>query len=121
MQQPHAAALNVPFALAPGRAFANAPFYYQTFVGLKLWEQGTKALSSPYDVDSNCTVMFIEELKQRSIAMGWQKHVLTIPVPQPGGHTIANRSLLSHYGLISMDNIHEHALTYVSTEGSWST
>ena len=52
--------------------------------------------------------------------MGWQKHVLTILVPQPGRLDITNPSLLSHYGLISMDNIHEHALTYVSTEGSQS-
>ena len=117
-QHSHAAAINIPFALAPGQAFADAPLDYQTSVGLKLWEQGTKALPSFYDVDPNGTVTFIEELKQQSIAMGWQKHVLTIPVPEPGRLNIINRPLLSHYGLISMDNIQEHALTYVSTEGS---
>ena len=41
VQQPHTAALNVPFALVPGLAFANAPLDYQTSVRLKLWEQGT--------------------------------------------------------------------------------
>ena len=118
VQHLHAAALNVPFALAPGQAFADAPLDYQTSMGLKLWEQGTKALLSSYDVDSNGTVTFIEELKQRSITMGWQKHVLTIPVPQPGRLHITNCSLLSHNELIFMDNIHKPALTHVSTEGS---
>ena len=117
-QQPHTAAPNIPFALSPDQAFADAPLDYQTSMRLKLWEQGTKALPSSYDVDSKGTVTFIEELKQQSIAIGWQKYVLTIPVPQPGHLTIINQSLLSHYGLISMDNIHEYALTYVSTDGS---
>ena len=52
--------------------------------------------------------------------MGCKKHVLTILVPQTGWFPAINRSLLSHYGLISMDNICEHALTYVSTDGSQS-
>ena len=120
MQQPHAVAFNVPFALAPGQTFAGTLLDDQTSMGLKLWEQGTKALPSPYDVDSNDTVTFIEEIKQQSITMGWQKHALTIPVFQPSQLTITNSSLLSHYGLISMDNIREHALTDVSTKGSQS-
>ena len=64
MQHHHAAVLKVPFTLAHGQAFADAPLDYQTSMGLKLWEQGTKALPSSYDVDSNGTVTFIEELKQ---------------------------------------------------------
>ena len=114
-QQPHAAAPNVPFALAPGQAFINALLDYQTCMGLKLWDKGTKALPLSYDVNSKSTVTFIEELIQQSIAMDWQIHVLTIPVPQPRNLTLTNQPLLSHYGLITMNNIHEHAPTYVST------
>ena len=52
--------------------------------------------------------------------MGRQKHVLTIPIPQTVHLPVVNQSLLSHYGLISIENIHKHALTYVSTDGSQS-
>ena len=61
-------------------------------------------------MDSNDTVTFTKEQKQLAIAMGWTAPVLTIPVPQPG-HAI-NYSLFSQYGLISVDNIHKHTLTY---------
>ena len=111
---------NVPFALVPDHAFANSPLDYQTSVGLKLWEQGTKALLSSYNLDSNGTVTFIEELKQWAIPMGWTTHVLTISVRQPGWAPAIKCPLLSQYGLISVDNICKYTLTYVSAQGSWS-
>ena len=58
----------IPFALAPGHAFQNAPLNFETSVGLKIWEQRTKPLPTSYEVDSNGTVTFIEELKQRANA-----------------------------------------------------
>ena len=53
----------VPFAQVPGCAFQNAPLNFETSVGLKISEQGTKPLPTFYEVDSNGTVTFIEELK----------------------------------------------------------
>ena len=60
----------VPFILAPGWVFQNAPLNFETSVGLKIWEHGTEPLPTSYKVDSNGTVTFIEEIKQRANAMG---------------------------------------------------
>ena len=59
----------LPFALTLNHAFLNTPLNFETSVGLKIWEHGTKPLPTSYKVDSNGTVIFIEELKQWANAM----------------------------------------------------
>ena len=67
-QQPQPQA--VPFSIEPGRAFPNLPLNYESSIGLKIWEQRIKPLSTSWDVDSEGTVTFCEELSQRVTAMG---------------------------------------------------
>ena len=45
--------------------------------------------------------------------MEWQTNVINITVAQPDQAPAINHSLLTHYGLISIENIRAHALTYI--------
>ena len=47
--------------------------------------------------------------------MGWQTNVLTTPVAQSDQALAINHPLLTQYGLISIQDIRAHALTYVMT------
>ena len=71
-------------------------------------------------MNSNGTVIFIEELKQQAIAMGWITHVFTILIPQPDCTPSINCPFFSQYGLILVNKICQHTLTNVSAKGSQS-
>ena len=61
------------FATSPGVADADQLIDYTTKRGASLYEQGTKALATPFDLKSNQVVIFQKELKDRASMMGWNQ------------------------------------------------
>jgi hypothetical protein len=61
------------FATSPGVADVDQLIDYTTKCGASLYEQGTKALATPFDLKSNQVVIFQKELKDRASMMGWNQ------------------------------------------------
>ena len=61
------------FATSPGVADVDQLIDYTTKRGASLYEQGTKALATPFDLKSNQVVIFQKELKDRASMMGWNQ------------------------------------------------
>eukprot|EP00804_Cyclotella_cryptica_P000308 CCRYP_010230-RA/>CCRYP_010230-RA protein AED:0.47 eAED:0.47 QI:0/-1/0/1/-1/1/1/0/170 len=76
-QAPPAAAAppvtTVAFATSPGVAAVEELIDYTTKHGANLYEQGTKALGTPFSMKASQVVIFEKELQDRASMMGWDK------------------------------------------------
>jgi hypothetical protein len=102
---------NVPrFALNPADLNQNF-FDYTTTEGRKHFERATEPLDIPYDGSSKGLNMFIHQVKSKASVCGWTNSIMTMPtVANPH----INLSLLVHYGQLTLDDVHAHALTYIN-------
>jgi hypothetical protein len=107
-----------PGALANVQRFALNPadlnqnfFDYTTTEGRKHFERATELLDIPYDGSSKGLNMFIHQIKSKASVCGWTNSIMTMPtVANPH----INLSLLVHYGQLTLDDVHAHALTYIN-------
>jgi hypothetical protein len=108
---PPGALANVPrFALNPADLNQNF-FDYTTTEGRKHFERATEPLDTPYDGSSKGLNMFIHQIKSKASVCGWTNSIMTMPtVANPH----INLSLLVHYGQLTLDDVHAHALTYIN-------
>lgn len=98
------------FALAPALV-DNGIIDYATPEGVKLYKSATQALPKEFDCRIEGLKIFLSQLKDRAREYGWTP-ILEIPIDAAQPH--ANlRSLLTEYGRISLQQVQEHAETYV--------
>ena len=110
------AVLPVVFALAPGLQ-DNTIIDYGTTAGRKLYEGAVTSLytsgEDKYDGEEGSLHNFCLKGVNHADAYGWEDvHMVPIDPTNPDDLL----SLWTEYGLISMEAIHDHVLTYVSTQ-----
>jgi len=110
------AVLPVVFALAPGLQ-DNTIIDYGTTAGRKLYEGAVTSLytsgEDKYDGEEGSLHNFCLKGVNHADAYGWEDvHMVPIDPTNPDDLL----SLWTEYGLISMEALHDHVLTYVSTQ-----
>jgi hypothetical protein len=102
------------FLLVPGED--NAVVDYATAAGKKQFHSMIAALDEPYDLSEENLKIFLDDIHTRSVEAGWNQ-ILQIPSPPlPNGQPGPVHDLLTQYGIISMDRIRAHAMTYVNAQ-----
>jgi len=61
----------VVFASTPAMVNHKDLINYQSKTGVMVYDEGRKALTTPFDMKSNGTIVYITELQARCIKMGW--------------------------------------------------
>ena len=104
----------------PIAAFARTPalanmglLNYGTSEGMKIFNSATEGLSTKYNGNTNDMHVFLKNVRERAHSFGWNS-ILDIPNEGEGGGT---KNLIDHYGLITLETIQQHALTYESALG----
>ena len=59
------------FAATPAMVDHEQIIDYKTKTGVMVYDEGCKALTTPFDMKSNGTVVFITELQAKCVKMGW--------------------------------------------------
>ena len=93
----------VTFATSPGVAAVEELIDYTTKHGASLYEQGTKALGTPFSMKATQVVIFEKELQDRASMMGWDKGAQNIlEFTNKDGRQI---SLIAEYGQIDAETL----------------
>jgi len=108
---------NFVFALAP--ALVNqGPIDYSTADGIKLWRAGIEPLAKElFTLKLHKFKLFLATLTNQAMTYGWE-NILDVPIDVvvPAGPT---RSLLTHYGQITLKRVRAHATTYANAQ-TWA-
>jgi hypothetical protein len=93
----------VSFATSPSVAAIEDLIDYTTKHGASLYEQGTKALGTPFNMKSSQVVIFEKELQDRASMMGWDQGAQNIlRFTNKDGRQI---SLIAEYGQIDAETL----------------
>lgn len=112
---PVAAAVVAPqFALAPGVHGAAAFIDYGTSEGLKLYKAMKTPIDNLFDCSPRKLKVFLSALGDRAGEYGWD-NVLDVP-EDVNNPAVNRRNLLTEYGRISLDQVTDHANTYVAQQ-----
>jgi hypothetical protein len=97
-----------PIPTHPGGLDEGATYFtYESPKERKYFEKATEGLDIKYDGSAKGLLMFVTDVEQKANMFGWKK-ILSIP-------TAAGLfSLLTHYGQITIADIHIHAYTYMN-------
>ena len=101
-------AIPTPFALVPG-AVTNAPLDFNKQSEAKLFHRGSQGLEPKFDLKEGNLHIFLAKLKEHARIYNWDD---ILEVPDTGA---VARNLISHYGMVSIENCTAHARTYVNT------
>jgi len=105
---------NFVFVLSP--ALINpGPINYSTKEGIKLWRGAIKPLTKElFTLEPHRFKLFISTLTKQTMVYGWD-NILNIPVDMAvqGRPT---HSLLTHYGQVTLQQVKDHAATYLNTQ-----
>jgi len=105
---------NFVFALVPAWVDPG-PIDYSTTDGIKLWRARIEPLAKePFMLNAHKFKLFLTTLSDRAMTYGWGS-ILDIPIDTaiPAGPT---RSMLSHYGQITLQQIRDHATIYANAQ-----
>jgi hypothetical protein len=102
-------AAQVPFALSPALV-TNEVINYSTSVGQKLYNAAVESLQDPDVGGEEGLHIFLEQLKTRAECMGWMT-ILDLPPDLAQLGEVVN--VISNYGQLSLQQIRDHAATYV--------
>jgi len=105
---------NFIFALSPA-LINQGPIDYSTAKGIKLWRGAIKPLAKElFTLEAHRFKLFLSTLTERTMVYGWE-NILNIPVDaavQAG----ATHLLLTHYGQVTLQQVKDHAATYLNTQ-----
>jgi hypothetical protein len=102
-----AAATNPPkFTLHPGDGAVSAPWDFTTGDGLKLFINGTKALTPVFDGKQTTLHQFLFMIRERANNFGWS---MVLDVQDSGG---IKRDGTTEYGALTHQNILDQAMIY---------
>jgi hypothetical protein len=105
------------FTLAPALANTATYLVLTSSTGAKHFKgTTTEPLSAqPFDfTDPSDLQVFLDLALKKSQVWGWNT-IFTIPVTNPVTATTTSRNLLSEYGMISLESVTAHVLTYYAT------
>ena len=99
------------FALGPGCSHAVLNFDEPNTgaTATKLYNKAISPLEGKFDGEANNFAVFLASVRDRARRFNWQR-LITVPI-----NDVTTRNLLTHYGLVSLDNTRTHAMTYVNT------
>lgn len=97
------------FSLTPARANPDAYLDYTTTNASKIFKQASAPLDYKFDCEESSVQTFIETLRDRSTSSGWDSNQASII-------NINGTNLFDEYGLLTLDQIRAHVITYVATE-----
>ena len=93
----------------------NDPIDYGLPEGIKLFKSNTAKLSHALTTKPEELLLTIEEVRRRVVSANWTE-IVTIPVGMEPNNTPITRNLLDEPGMITMEQVRAHALTYCNTE-----
>jgi hypothetical protein len=99
------------FALNPADLFGAGFADYATTEGRKDYERAIAPLVPQYDGDQKGLKLFMHNISHKAHVNGWTNTILTIPVVVAG--VAINRSILTQYGLITLEDVRAQAITYL--------
>ena len=112
MSNPNPIIVTPEFALSPALIGTN-PIDYSTSLGAKLYASATKELQNDkFDLESEGLVPFLTKLEARQKEQGWD-YIMEIPSDSNYPHDNL-KNLIEAYGERSMEQVQEHALTYIT-------
>jgi hypothetical protein len=94
---PHAA---IMFAMTPAMLRHEDIIDYSSKMGTMIYEHGCESLTTPFEMKSSGTVIYITELQAKSNRMGW--HVGTQQITKFAKDSGTMINIISEYGQISM-------------------
>jgi hypothetical protein len=104
-------ATEVVFALTPGRLKSDQIIDFSTTAGRKLYKSATEPLMSLHDLSAENLRDFIVLLEQRTKIYDWND---ILEIPDEKNETFI--PLLKQYGTVLLEDVREHAKTYVNKE-----
>jgi len=97
------------FSLTPARANPDAYLDYTTSSASKIFKQASASLDYKFDCEESSVQTFIETLRDRSTSSGWDSNQANII-------DINGTNLMDEYGLLTLDQIRTHVITYIETQ-----
>lgn len=105
---PPAQAVVVPFALYPGEAHQGVLDLTKPEVA-KLFAKATAPIAPQYGLEESLLRTFLEQVNERARVHNWDA-LLTVP-----DATTVGRNIISHFGMVTIEECRTHALTYTHT------
>jgi len=102
------------FVLSPA-LINQGPIDYSTAKGIKLWRGAIEPLAKElFTLEAHRFKLFLSTLTKRTMVYSWE-NILNIPVnvAVQAGPT---HSLLTHYGQVMLQQVKDHAATYINTQ-----
>ena len=100
------------FAKSPGLADVDQLIDYKTKRGTALFEQGSKALATPFDLKQDQIVIFEKELEDRASVMGWNEGTQNITVFKNAANN--NIDIIREYGQIDETTLKNECMDFIS-------
>jgi hypothetical protein len=112
-EQDDPAVTEVAFALTPAFAIAGV-IDYSTKQGIQLYKDATAKLTcNQFDCQSVNLKVFLQTLKDRAIAYGWND-ILDVP-REIGNINSSLVNLIDNFGELELDHIKAHVTTYIAS------
>ena len=106
----------VVFASTPAMVNHEDLINYQSKTGVMVYDEGRKALTTPFDMKSNGTVVYITELQAKCIKMGWPTGAQQIThFANAAGATI---NIVDQYGQINSATLLTACQAFCSAGGA---
>jgi len=106
----------VVFASTPAMVNHEDLINYQSKTGVMVYDEGRKALTTPFDMKSNGTVVYITELQAKCIKMGWSTGAQQIThFANAAGVTI---NIIDQYGQINSATLSTACQAFCSVGGA---
>lgn len=110
---------SVSFALTPGQIKSQAVINYAVKQGSAQWEAGIKSLHTPFNLTSDHLTVFINELKSRSVAQGWDQGTNDLFTFNDNAGEEVN--LITQYGLLTSELIETQTEDLLGTGSNVAT
>ena len=104
----------VVFALSPALV-NNEVIDYSTAEGVKLYKSNISKLPVEITASPEDLVLTLQEIRSRVESANWLA-IMTIPVENDANGAAVTRNLITEHGMITMEQVRAHALTYAETQ-----
>ncbi len=105
---------NFVFVLSPA-LINQGPIDYSTLEGIKLWRGAVKPLAKElFTLEPHRFKLFLSTLTEQTMVYGWE-NILNMPV-NAAVQAGPTHSLLTHYGQVTLQQVKDHAATYLNTQ-----
>ena len=106
----------VVFASTPAMVNHEDLINYQSKTGVMVYDEGRKVLTTPFDMKSNGTVVYITELQAKCIKMGWSTGAQQITHFANAAGAMIN--IIDQYGQIDSATLSTACQAFCSARGA---